>query len=123
MAITKTSISVLAAGAVNPGSTKAAPGRVSDAIDCRGHYGGLATYSITNGPSAPTAAMSLTFQVSTNGATWCDLWTVAGDTAAGSSLSSTIDLPRAAMYARAIAYGNTTTPVTVAVDLHAITSL
>jgi len=123
MAITKTSITLLAAGAVAPGSTKAAPGRASDAIDCRGHYGGLLTYSINNGTSAPTVALTLTLQVATDGANWRDLWTVGGDAVASSSYSNAVDLPRGAMYARAIAYGNTVAPVTVTVELHAITAL
>lgn len=123
MAITKTSVVLLASALAAAGSTKAVPARASDAIDCRGHYGGLLTYSIANGATAPGVAVTITFQVSADGSNWRDLWTVGGDTVAGSTYSNAIDLPRAAMYARAIAYGNTVQPVTVAVELQAVTAL
>lgn len=124
MAITKTPITLLAAGAVAPGSTKAVPGRDSGPIDVRSYTGGngLLTYAITNGASAPGAPVVLTFQVSTDGATWRDLWSVSGDTTANSTYSGTIDVPRAAMYVRAIAYGNTTNAVNVAAELIALTA-
>jgi len=124
MALTKTPIMLLASGAVAAGSTKAAPGRDSGSIDCRGYYGGLLTYSITNGSTAPSAPVMISFQVSGDGTTWRDFYyPMAGDVAAGSNYTNTLDLPRGAMYVRAIAYGNSVQPVTVAVELQSITAL
>lgn len=123
MAITKTSLVLIAAAAAAPGSTKASPAIAGAAVDVRGHYSGLLTYSIANGATAPGAAVILTFQVSSDGAAWRDLWTVSGDTVAGSTPSGCIDVPRAAMFVRAIAYGNTVQSVSVAVELQAVTAL
>lgn len=122
MPISKSAVAVLASTSVPPGTTRTSP-VAGSAVDCRAHYGGLLTYAIANGASAPGVAVSLTFQVSSDGATWRDLWTVGGDIVANSQNSGSIDLPRAAMYLRPIAYGNTTNAVTVAAELQAVTGL
>jgi len=122
MAIAKTPIILIAAAVAAPGSTKQSPALTGQA-DVRGHYGGLLTYAITNGATAPAAAVVITFQISADGLAWRDLWTVGGDIVAGSNSTNSIDLPRAAMYVRAVVYGNTVQPVTVAIELQAITAL
>jgi hypothetical protein len=124
MAITKSAVTVQASVSVAAGSTKASPGQVGSSIDCRTYYGGELTYKITNGASAPGVALSLTFQVSDDGATkWYDYQTVAGDIVASSITSGSIVLDRGVMYARVIAYGNTTNAVTFESYLQAVTAV
>lgn len=124
MALTKSAVTVLASVSVPTGGTKAAPNAagVGATVDCRAYYGGELTYKITNG-TAPGVALSLTFQVSHDGANWSDYYTVAGDTTASSINSGSIQLDRGVMYLRAIAYGNTTNAVTVEAYLQAVTAL
>jgi hypothetical protein len=123
MALTKTAVAVLASTIVAAGSSKASPGLAGSAVDCRSYYGGELTWKITNGASAPGVALSLTFQASHDGTNWYDYYTVAGDTTASSTNSGAIQLDRGVMYARAIAYGNTTNGVTVEANLQAVTAL
>jgi hypothetical protein len=96
---------------------------MGSAIDCRAYYGGELTWKITNGASAPGAALSLTFQASHDGTNWYDYYTVGGDTTASSINSGSIQLDRGVMYLRPIAYGNTTNAVTVESNLQAVTAL
>ncbi|ALK96985.1 hypothetical protein AB595_04755 [Massilia sp. WF1] len=123
MAITKTPVVILASALSPAGTSKTAPGLTGGAIDCRSYYGGELTWKITNGASAPGVALSLTFQVSHDGANWYDYFTVAGDTTASSVNSGSVQLDRGVMYARAIAYGNTTNGVTAETNLQAVTAL
>jgi hypothetical protein len=123
MAITKSAVAVLASTSVAAGSSKTAPGATGSAIDCRTYYGGELTWKITNGASAPGAALSLTFQASHDGTNWYDYYTVGGDTTASSINSGSIQLDRGVMYLRPIAYGNTTNSVTVESNLQAVTAL
>lgn len=125
MALTKSAVTVLASVSVPAGGTKASPNAagIGVTVDTRAYYGGELTYKITNGGSAPGVALSLTFQVSHDGTNWCDYLTVAGDTTASSINSGAIQLDRGVMYARVIAYANTTNPVTVEAVLQAVTAL
>jgi hypothetical protein len=124
MALTKTPVTVLASGtSAAAGSTKAAPGADSGAIDVRGHYGSLLGWKITNGASAPGVAPTLTIQVSHDASKWYDYWNVGGDTVASSVNSNAIAIERAVMYVRVIVYGNTTNAVTVEAYLQAVTGL
>ncbi|MDQ2822737.1 MAG: hypothetical protein M3Y65_20560 [Pseudomonadota bacterium] len=124
MALSKSSVLVLATTAGAAASTKAAPGATGGWIDCRAFYGGELGYSITNGASAPGVAGTLLFQVSPdNGATVFDYQIAGGDTAASSVSTGSIILDRGVMYVRAIGYGNTTNAVTYAANLQAVTGL
>jgi hypothetical protein len=125
MAITKSAVTVLASVSVPAGGTKASPNAagIGSAIDCRSYYGGELTWRILNGASAPGVALSLTFQISTDGTTWRDYYTVAGDIVASSDYSGSIQLDRGVMYVRVIAYANTTNAVTAAAELQAITAV
>jgi hypothetical protein len=125
MGLAKSFVAVLASVLVPAGGTKTAPqaAGTGGAIDCRAYYGGELTWKITNGSSAPGTALSLTFQVSHDGANWYDYYTVAGDTTASSVNSGSIQLDRGVMYARTIAYGNTTNGVTAEAGLQAVTAL
>jgi hypothetical protein len=123
MAIAKSAVAVLASQSVAAGSTKAAPAVTGAAVDCRANYGGELTWKITNGASAPGASGIITFQASHDGTNWFDYHTVGGDTVASSVNSGSALLDRGVMYLRAIAYGNTTNPVTVEAQLQAVTGL
>lgn len=124
MAIAKTLIAVLASVSVPAGGSKAAPNVTVNTIDCRAYYGGLLTLSVANGASAPGVAIQLQVQVSGDGTNWRDFGSpMAGDTTANSSYSWSFEIPRAAMYLRAVPYANTTNAVTAAAELEAVTSL
>jgi hypothetical protein len=125
MAITKTAVAVLASVSVPAGGIKASPNAagIGATIDCRSYYGGELTWKITNGASAPGVAMSMTFQVSPDGTTWFDYYTVASDTVISSVNSNSVQLDRGVMYLRVIAYGNTTNAVTAEAGLQAVTAV
>lgn len=125
MAITKAAVTVLASVPVPAGGTKASPNAagIGAAVDCRSNYGGQLTWKITNGSSAPGVALSITFQISADGANWVDYHTVAGNTAANGVESNSLTLERGVMYARVIAYGNTTNAVTAEAGLQAVTAV
>lgn len=124
MAITKTAVAILASTSNSTYSTtKTSPGITGAGIDCRAYYGGELTWKITNGASAPGAALSLTFQVSHDGTNWYDYYTTSGDTTTSSINSNAIQLDRGVMYLRAIAYAYTLNPVTVEANLQALTAL
>lgn len=124
MPISKLSVAVLASTPGAAGSTKAAPGATGAWINVSTYYGGDIGYSITNGASAPGVPMTIMFQTSPdNGTTVYDYSPVAGDIVAASVNTNTIWLDQGVMYLRAIAYGNTTNPVTAQVNLQAITAV
>lgn len=105
-------------------TTKAAPAKTAGPIDMRVNYGTGITIAVTNGSSAPGAAMQAQVQVSYDGATWRDYGApMAGDVAANSSYSWSVDLPKQWGYAQVIFWGNTTNAVTVAVETEACTGL
>lgn len=124
MAIAKTPVTVLASQSISAGGTKAAPSITPTVVDCRTYYGGLLTVIVTNGASAPGAAIQLQTQVSADGTNWRDFGApMAGDTTASSTYSWSFEIPRAAMYLRVVPYANTTNAVTVAAELEAVTGL
>lgn len=124
MAIAKSSKTIIAAGtSCAAGGTKASPSVTGTSWDCTTYYGGELNYRITNGGSAPTAACTITFQVSPDNSTWYDYFSVAGDAAASSTYSGSVILDRGVMYVRAIAYGNATNAVTVEAVLQAVTGV
>lgn len=125
--VTKTPVAMLTAAVAAAGSTKASPGASSPWIDTKSGTadaldGGDIGYSITNGPSAPGAAPSLTIQWSPdNGTTVYDYMSVGGDTVANSINSNTIWVDPALRYLRVIGYGNTTNAVTFSVTFSGVT--
>jgi hypothetical protein len=125
MAITKSSVAVLASVSVPAGGTKTAlvAAGTGAAVNCTGYYGGELAWKITNGASAPGTPLTLTFQASPDGTNWFDYYTAAGDVASNSVNSGTIVLDRGVMFLRAIAYANTTNAVTVEANLQAVTGL
>jgi len=124
MAIAKAAVTVLASASVPAGGTKAAPSVTINPVDCRTYYGGLLTLTVTNGASAPGAAIQLQVQVSADAANWRDFGSpLSGDTTANSSYSWSFEIPRAVMYLRVVPYANTTNAVMVAAELEAVTSL
>lgn len=123
-ATTKTYTALLASTSLAAGSTKAAPGQTSSTANLTSGVGGAGnnaratiTCSLTNGSSAPGSPAQLVVQISGDGATWRDYAIVAGDVVASSAYTWAFPLPREAMYARGIAYGNTTNAVTVSFEI------
>lgn len=124
MAISKAAVAGItyAAGNCAAGTTKASPGVSSTWKDLTGKDGVDLSYRITNSSSAPGTAPTLIVQASPdNGTTVYDYATVGGDTAASSDNSGTIWIDRAVMYARVIAYGNTTNAVGIGADFTTVT--
>jgi hypothetical protein len=119
MAINKQAVTILAATSVPAGTSAAAP--VSGAaVDVRAFAGGEWGYKITNGSSAPTVGCTIVLQVSPDGSNWFDFYTASGNTSASGGGSGTVTMTRGVMYARMIAYGNTTNAVTVESSLQAV---
>lgn len=125
MAISKSAVTVFASASVTAGGTKASPHAtgIGGTIDVRAYYGGEIGFKITNGGSPPAVAITLTFQVSHDGTAWYDYYSTAGDIVASSINSGSFILDRGVMYARLIAYGNTTNAVTVESYLQAVTAV
>ena len=112
MAITKQAVTSLAPANVPPGTTQAVP--VAGApVDVRAFAGGEWGYKITNGSSAPTVAATMVLQTSHDGSNWYDYFTIGGAAGASGVSSCSVKMSDGVMYARAIAYGNTTNAVTV----------
>jgi len=112
MAITKQAVAILAATNVPAGTPAAAP-VAGAAVDVRAFAGGEWAYKITNGASAPTVPATLILQTSHDGTNWYDYWTVGGAAGASGISSGSVAMSAGVMFARAIAYGNTTNAVTV----------
>lgn len=119
MAINKQAVVILAPTNVPAGTTAAAP-VVGTAVDVRSFAGGEWGYKITNGASAPTIPCTLVLQTSPDGANWYDFFPVGGPTGAAGVNSGSVTMSRGVMYARVIAYGNTTNPVMVESTLQAV---
>lgn len=119
MAINKQAVTILVSTNVPAGTTAAAP-VVGAAIDVRAFAGGEWGYKITNGASAPTVPCTLMLQTSPDGANWYDYFTVGGASGAAGVASGSITMARGVMFARVIAYGNTTNAVTVESTLQAV---
>lgn len=119
MAINKQPVPILASTNVPAGTTVAAP-VVGAAVDVRAFAGGEWGYKITNGASAPTIPCTLVLQTSPDGADWYDYFTVGGATGASGVVSGSVTMTRGVMYARVIAYGNTTNAVTAESTLQAV---
>jgi hypothetical protein len=113
MALTKTSVTLLASQSVAAGLTKATA--VFGAwIDTRTYGRQTVRYKVTNGGSAPGVTPTLVVQTSPdNGTTVYDEYiTVVGDTVASSVTSGPIQTDDTSMYVRAGFYGHTTNAVT-----------
>lgn len=112
MAITKTPVTILASTSVPAGTAAAAP-VTGAAVDVRSFADGEWAYKITNGASAPTVPATLVLQTSHDGTNWYDYFTVGGAAGASGISSGSVAMSAGVMFARAIAYGNTTNAVTV----------
>lgn len=121
MSITKQVATLLATGTSSPAGTtsRTSPAVTGGTVDCRAFNGGELTYRITNG-TAPGTPVNLLFQASQDGTNWYDYYLTAGDVTASTTYSGSILLDRAVMYIRAIAFNNTTNPVTVEAYLQAV---
>ena len=119
MAISKTPVTVLAPTSVLAGTTAASPVG-GTLIDVRSYAGGEWSYKITNGSMVPALPCTMVLQTSHDGANWYDYYPITGNVTASSVISGSVTLSRGVMYARAIAYGNTSNPVTVESYLQAV---
>ena len=119
MAINKQAVTILASTNVPAGTTAAAP-VAGAAVDVRAFAGGEWGYKITNGASAPAVPCTLVLQTSPDGTNWYDYFPVGGATSAAGVVSGSVTMTRGVMFARAIAYGNTTNAVTVESTLQAV---
>lgn len=119
MAISKQAVTILSATMVAAGTSAASP-VFGGAVDVRAFAGGEWGYKITNGSSAPTIPCTVVLQTSADGTNWFDFWTFGGNIVANGVSSSSVTMTRGVMYARMIAYGNTTNSVTVESVLQAV---
>jgi len=119
MAINKQAVTILATTSVLAGTSSASP-VVGAAVDVRAFAGGEWGYKITNGASAPTVPCTLVLQTSADDTNWYDYFPVGGASGASGVASGSVTMTRGVMYARAIAYGNTTNAVTVESTLQAV---
>lgn len=119
MAISKTPVTILGPTSVDPGKTIANPAG-GTAVDVRAYAGGEWSYKITNGTMVPAIACTLVLQTSHDGTNWYDYYPAMGNLLASGVVSGSVTLSRGVMYVRAIAYGNTSNPVTVESYLQAV---
>lgn len=125
MAVTKTSIPILAAVSVPAGGTKAAPNAagVGAWIDVTAFNGGVLGGRIRNTGGILTAAGQMVWQWTpeTTGtpSKIYDLWGFGGDMAAAAEVSASIRLDKEIARVRVICYGNSISPVTFESDLAA----
>jgi len=119
MAINKQAVAILAPTNVPAGTSSAAP-VAGTAVDVRAFAGGEWGYKITNGSAAPTVGCTIVLQVSPDGANWFDFYTASSNTAASGGGSGTVTMTRGVMYARMIAYGNTTNAVMAESSIQAV---
>lgn len=121
MAITKSTVQVLAEVSVQVGGTQAAPhvaGQSAAVLTSSYGRSGL-NYRIVNGASAPGAAGVMTIQT-WDGSKWFDFQTVAGDTVPSKETSGTITIDAFVQAVRVRCYGHTTNPVTFEATLSAV---
>ncbi|MDB5822191.1 MAG: hypothetical protein JWR21_895 [Herminiimonas sp.] len=117
MALTKTTVTLLASGSVAAGLTKATAA-FGSWIDVRAYGRQTVRYKLTNGSSAPGVAPSLVVQTSPdNGTLIYDEYTIGGDTTASSVNSGPIPIDDTTMYVRVGVYGHTTNAVTAEASL------
>ncbi|SMP71942.1 hypothetical protein [Noviherbaspirillum suwonense] len=117
MALTKTSVTLLASQSVVAGLSKATA--VFGAwVDTRAYGRQTVRWKLTNGGSAPGVAPTLIVQTSPdNGTTVYDEYTVGGDTITNSVNSGPIATDDTTMYVRVGVYGHTTNTVTAEATL------
>lgn len=123
MALTKTSVVLLASTAVAAGLTKATAS-ASAWFNTQTYYRSCVRFSLTNGSAAPGAPPTFLVQTSPdNGTTIYDEYPVGGDTIANSLTTGEIAVDDTTMYVRVLVYGNTTNSITAQASLQAITAL
>lgn len=123
MALTKTTVTLLASQSVAAGLTKATA--VFGAwVNTQAFYRSCIRWKLTNGASAPGVAPTILVQTSPdNGTLIYDAYTVGGDAVASSVNSNEIPLDDTTMYVRVGVYGHTTNAVTAEVSMQEITGV
>lgn len=124
-AVTKASLSILAAVSVPPGGTKAAPatGGTGAWVDVTGYNGGLLGGRIKNTGGSLGAQGQMTWQWTPDKDVGTpkvyDLHTWGGDMVGGTEYTASIRLDKEVKFVRAICYGHITNAVTFESDLAA----
>lgn len=122
MALTKTSVTLLASQSVAAGLTKATA-VFGSWVDVRAYGRQTVRYNVTNGASAPGVAPTLLVQTSPdNGTTIYDEYAVGGDTVVSSVNSGPIPTDDTTMYVRVGVYGHTTNAITAEATLQTETA-
>jgi hypothetical protein len=117
MALTKTTVAVLASQSVAANLTKATA-VFGSWIDVRAYGRQTVRWKLTNGASAPGVAPTLLVQTSPdNGTTIFDEYSAGGDITASSVSSGPIPTDDTTMYVRVGVYGHTTNAVTAEASL------
>lgn len=120
MAITKakTTLVAYADGNTVAGLTKAAAAAATPWTNVSGAAAIEISWRLKNGSSAPGVAPTLLLQTSPdNGTTVYDGTALGGDTVANSDNSNSFPVDAPQMYVRVLAFGHSTNPVGVGIDL------
>jgi hypothetical protein len=119
MALTKAYVAIQASASITPGSPVTATG-----VDLTAVYGGVLTWKITNGASAPTTVPTIVIQISHDGTTnWYQFSpTFGGDLVASSANSRSLPIPVGVMYIRSICTAGATNGSTMEVILEKVTA-
>lgn len=104
---------VNAAGGTTTGST----------IDLTTALGGTVTAIITNGGTGPTVACDFILEASTDTSTWREISRQTAGVTAGVTYTFSVNISSPLMYIRSRFTNNTGQSVTVAAELHELTSI
>lgn len=126
MSATKVASLLFAASTNVPAGTLRTAPVIGNVINMTTAYGGMAYGRITNGASAPGVGCTIEFQASPDNVLWTFMDQIIGDvqtSANGGGGTGTVPVGVGVGYLRAIAYGNTTTAVTVDGQVDVVTGL
>jgi hypothetical protein len=118
MALTKAYVAIQASAPITPGTPVTATG-----VDLTAVYGGVLTWKITNGGSAPTTIPNIVIQISHDNTNWYQFSpTFGGDLVASSVNSRSLPIPVGVMYIRSICTAGATNGSTMEVILEKVTA-
>lgn len=118
MAATHTGSTLQAAISLAAGGTQ-----TSSTLNLTTAYGAIVTAQITNGATAPTAACSVTINVSIDGTTFVQWAQGTAGLGVSTAYPFAFTIDPATMYVQAVFTGNTGQAVTVAAQAQALTGL
>jgi hypothetical protein len=116
MAISKSATTIRASASVGAATT------VTDtSVNLTAGYGGMLTWKITNGGSAPTTVPTIEIQVSHDNSNWYRHTLVGGDITASSVNSRAFPISGGVMYIRTVCIGGATNASTMEAYLEQVT--